>query len=516
MQRLRAYFPHFVVLIASMGIMIIELVASRIVAKYFGNSLYTWTTVIGVVLAGISVGNYIGGRIADRFDPRKSVGILLLIAAGLTFLILGLDQILQSIMAATGGDGVSSDNIFQIILWIVLLFFLPATALGTIAPVMAKFALEMSDRVGNTVGSIYAVSAAGSIFGTFLAGYVLIPILGVTRIVFLVGGVAALLSLLSGGYRWISGAVTGVVIVAYFLTPGAGQAIEYPVQEDDATVLYETDSQYSHVKVQDVERSHGMERQLVMDGLIHNRYDLSDPDNLLYNYERIFGAVTEWYVQDRGSVGLDAITLGGGAMLFPEWLADRHQVTANEVVEIDPLVVEIAYEYFDIQRGGSIDAIVGDARGYVNSIRGERQFDIIYTDAFNSYSIPSHLTTVEFMRTLKTIMEPGGMMISNAIDLFEIGRFLNAFVNTSQEVFENVAVYKDYGASLDQRLTFVVVASDAELPGQILSLGESAVGERLQEARLQELEVRNGEFILSDDHAPVDNFMAPVFWANVD
>jgi hypothetical protein len=499
-----------------MGIMIIELVGSRIVAKYFGNSLYTWTTVIGVVLGGISLGNYIGGRIADRFDPRKSVGILLLVAAALTFMILGLDSILQSILLTAGGDGVNSDNIFQIIFWIVVLFFLPATALGTIAPVMAKFALEMSDRVGNTVGSIYAVSAMGSIGGTFLAGFVLIPLLGVTRIIFLVGGVVALLSLLTGGFRWISGAAVAAVLVSYFLTPGAGIAVEYPVQEEDAVVLYETESQYAHIEVKDVERQHGTERQLVMDGLIHNRYDLSDPENLLYNYERIFGAVTDWYVEDRGSVGLDALTLGGGAMLFPEWLEERYRMDSNEVVEIDPEVVEIAYEYFGIERGGSIDVEIGDARGYVNSILGEKRFDIVYTDAFNSYSIPSHLTTKEFMQTLKRVMEPGGMMVSNAIDVFRIGKFLNAFVNTSQEVFENVAVYKDYGATLDQRLTFVIVASDEELPGEVVRTDEGAVGETVAEARLQDLEERNGEFVLTDDHAPVDNFMAPVFWANVD
>jgi hypothetical protein len=166
MKLLRRGLPYIVVFTASMGIMIIELVASRLVSKYFGNSLYTWTGVIGVVLAGISFGNFLGGRLADRFRPENLASPLLLVASALTFLIFGLDIILGSILRDLEFTIVSSALIVRSFIVIVLLFFLPSASLGTISPVMAKYALERNERVGNTVGSIYAISAVGSIVGT--------------------------------------------------------------------------------------------------------------------------------------------------------------------------------------------------------------------------------------------------------------------------------------------------------------------------------------------------------------
>ena len=204
MRSLRRYLTHLVVFVSSMCIMIIELLASRLISKYFGSSLYTWTGIIGVVLGGISLGNFIGGRLADKFPPRNIIAILLLIASFLTFLVLLLDLLLFRIMDQGAFTTVTAAMVFRSLLLILLLFFLPSTSLGTVSPVMAKYALEQSTRVGNTVGSIYAVSAIGSIVGTFLSGYLLIPLLGITTIVVVVGSLLALLALLMGRRRAVS------------------------------------------------------------------------------------------------------------------------------------------------------------------------------------------------------------------------------------------------------------------------------------------------------------------------
>ena len=186
MSPYRRSISYIIVFITSMGIMIIELLASRIVSKYFGNSLFTWTAVIGIVLGGISLGNFLGGKLADRFEAKSVSSVLLLSASALTFLILVLDLILGLILKKPGtSPSITSGMILRSLIAIFFLFFLPSSALGTISPVMAKYALTHSERkIGKTVGSIYAVSAIGSIIGTFLSGYVLIPLLGVKTIVF--------------------------------------------------------------------------------------------------------------------------------------------------------------------------------------------------------------------------------------------------------------------------------------------------------------------------------------------
>jgi predicted membrane-bound spermidine synthase len=513
MARIRAYVPHGVVFITSMGVMIVELVASRIVSKYFGNSLYTWTGVIGVVLGGISLGNYIGGKIADRFDPEKSIGVLLLVSSALVFLILALDQVVAGILGGGSGSIVTARMVVRSVVWILLLFFLPATALGTISPVMAKYALQKSDRIGNTVGSIYAVSAIGSIVGTFLAGFVLIPSMGVSTIIFLVGGVVALLALLLGGYRVVSAAWLVLILLGYLLIPGVGFAAEFPLQDGDALVLYETDSQYSHIKVQEVpDGDGGVERQLVMDGLIHNRYEPGNPDRLLYDYEKIFAALAEEKARELGDEPMTTLTLGGGAVLFPHWTERRYPSSVNDVVEIDPEVILIARQFFEIPEDADLTIYNTDARNFVQYIRGKRSYDIVFIDAFNSFSIPSHLTTREHLEAVDRILEPNGLVVANTIDVFSIGKFLNAYLNTVETVYGSAAVYVDADADLEQRLTFVIIGG-GNVPEAEYLYGPygGQVARRISDELLQDLRERNGETVLTDDYAPVENLMAPVF-----
>ncbi|WP_455382139.1 fused MFS/spermidine synthase, partial [Salinispira pacifica] len=297
-MRLKKYLPHGIVFVTSMGVMIVELIASRIVAKHFGNSLYTWTGIIGVVLGGISLGNYVGGRLADRFQPRRMIVLQLLLTSVLIMLILPLDALLYSITMKGQAVIVTSDMILKSVFWIIILFLLPSASIGTVSPVMAKYALTESTAVGSTVGGIYAVSSIGSIIGTFLAGYVLIPVLGVRTIVFVVAGVIALLGLLMGlrlGQRLAAAVWIAAIAVMGFLLPESAIARAY-YEEGGGKLLFATDSQYMSIEVRDTPKPGGMERQLIMDGLIHNRYDLADPDVLRYEYEKIFEALTEDYM----------------------------------------------------------------------------------------------------------------------------------------------------------------------------------------------------------------------------
>ena len=182
--------PNLIVFVSSACILVLELVAERIIAPHVGMSLYTWTSIIGVVLAGISLGNYLGGRLADRWaSPRLLGGILVL--GGLASL---------GILVADGLDVLAAVEwpfIARILVLIASLFLLPAAILGTVSPIVAKLAMRDLDRAGRTVVRIYAAGSAGSIVGALATGFLLVPWFDTHVIVGGVGGLLMLLGLFS-------------------------------------------------------------------------------------------------------------------------------------------------------------------------------------------------------------------------------------------------------------------------------------------------------------------------------
>ncbi len=517
MSRWRRYTPHAVVFITSMGIMIIELVASRLVSKYFGNSLYTWTGVIGVVLGGISLGNYLGGRLADRFSPRAIATPLLLASSLLVFLILALDQFLYLLLTRSPSPAVTSRMVLQSLAVISLLFLLPSASLGTISPVMAKYALQETTRVGNTVGSIYALSAAGSIIGTFLSGFVLIPLLGITAIVLIVGLVIAVLALLVGRARAVSASWAAVILLLTVLYPKAAEGPGGEAAAGAERTLYQAESMYSHIEVREADRLRYKERMLILDGLIHNRYNPDDPDDLLYEYERIFSALTDRAVGPDRRRPFSTLTLGGGACVFPYYLERRYPGSRNRIVEIDPKVIQVARRWFDAPESPRTRVSVMDARQFVGQARRAQAYDLIYLDAFSSYSIPYHLTTREFTEQVAGILAADGLFLVNAIDVFSIGRFLNAYLNTLRAVFPHVQVYWDPGTSPDLRATFVLVASRRPFAAESLADPSGRpVAQSLTAEQLADLKERNGPIVLTDGYAPVESLIAPVFLHSVE
>ncbi len=520
--------PHTVVFVASMGVMIVELVASRLVAKYLGSSLFTWTGVIGVVLGGISLGNWVGGRLADRWQARSLAPILLLAASALTVLIIALDVVVGRLTWELPSEGMTVGLLLQTLLLVAILFLLPSTALGTISPVMAKFALEQAVGVGKTVGGLYAAGSLGSIGGTFLAGYLLIPALGLSTNVLVVSIVLAALALLLGGRRLLSGLriASGLWILALasLLLGGAPGALAAAISHGDEqgrTVLYEKDSPYSYIRVMDSPSGDGIERTLRLDALVHNKTDPARPDSLLYEYERIFEALTRQTVERMARAAdlpamdkarFSTLTLGGGGFTMPGYLERHYPDARHTVVEIDPDVVAAAHRYFGLPQDSRLEIAISDARRWVRSAQG-RSWDIVYCDAFNAFSVPAHLTTLEFTELVARALSSDVMYLVNCIDVLDSGRFLNAYLNTVESVFPTVAVYVDPTFRPYQRATFVVAAkrsSDA-FPEVLRDPAGTVVGQTLSPTQIAELRARNGKLILTDDRAPVDTLMAPVF-----
>src|SRR5512139_1283238 len=183
----------FVVFIASFCTMVIELVAGRIMAPYVGVSLYTWTSIIGVVLAGISIGAYLGGRIADRSPRSSTLGWLLFLSGLGAFSISPLTNLI-------GGAPFHTSLMTRILLITTLIFFIPSCLLGMISPVVVKLTLNNLEKTGNVVGKIYAFSTLGSILGTFATGFYLISWMGTRYILLTMGVILILSAFIFGGF----------------------------------------------------------------------------------------------------------------------------------------------------------------------------------------------------------------------------------------------------------------------------------------------------------------------------
>ncbi len=343
---------NLLVFVSSVCVMVLELTASRLIAKHVGNSLYTWTSVIGVVLAGITIGNFLGGWLADRAAPSKLLNWLFLIASILCMSVLWLDGIASNQQRP---DGVSWPT------WVVcivgMVFFLPSMALGTISPVVASLALSQSQKVGKTVGNVYAWGALGSIIGTFLGGFVLIDTLGTRAIVALVAGTLATMGVLSTAsqrafqsavlFGWmqfvmwvgLAASVTDVGMKEIAETFGRattmtsddfdrslkisrwasfGERFGKQIHElgltlglrEDKVGEYHDESNYSYINVTQTNENGERVSVLKLDKLIHSYYVLDNPTALNYDYEKVYAAVTEQAVAtwDRSTtVSLDDV-----------------------------------------------------------------------------------------------------------------------------------------------------------------------------------------------------------------
>ncbi len=480
MNALSRRLARSLVFFTSASVLVIEILAARILAPYLGVSLEVFTGIIGVVLAGISMGAWLGGRAADRTEPRSLVGPLL-VAGGLT-------SVASPLVVDLIGPALSTGPI-SIVLASTVGFFAPAALLSAVSPIVVKIRLASLDRTGSVVGIYSAIGTAGAIFGTFVTGFVLIAAFPTRPIVAVVGGSLTVtgVALWVSRRQWITPIAVALIGLAVLLVVF------------DGPCRYETTYHCAQITI-DETRPTG--RTLVLDRVRNSYVDLAEPTYLQFRYIRLMADVIATHAPPGA---LEVISIGGGGFTLPGYLQAVRPGTSNTVLEIDSSLIEIGFE--ELALTDEIEVIVDDARISLQNL-ARNQAHVVIGDAFSGASVPWHLTTAEFNQEIARVLRADGVYAMNVID-YGSKRFVRSAAATLRLVFDHVAllVPPSYVLGPDGG-NFVLVASMSPLDipaieAAIRVRGGGEVG--VAGAALTEFISDAG--VLTDDFAPVDQMV---------
>lgn len=495
-----AWFLYAVVFLCGADLMSLEIVGSRILAPHFGNSIFVWGSLISVVLAALSLGYWLGGMAADRW-PRHSVMAGLIAIPGLVIALLpfAYPEINRAIAASNMGVRLGP------LVSSIVLFLIPSVFLGTVSPFAVRLQAKAVASVGTTAGGLYAVSTAGSIVGTLLTAFYLIPLAGVANIVHGLGvlllAVAAAIFLAAGRPARASLA-TGVALLLV-LTVGW----QARTRAAEPGLLLETDSIYNHVYLAEQQ---GI-RYFDFDNLRQSAMRLDDPWDLYLRYTRFLPLALTLQPEPKRALVLG---LGGGS--FPKRLHRDYPEVVVDGVDIDPLVIQIAKQYFQVPEDDRMRLHAMDGRRFVQ--QAGPAYDLIFLDAYNSDSIPFHLTTREFFQEVERRLAPGGVVVSNIIGTLrgEQSAFFRAMYRTLGEVFPTlyaIPVFDPNWTIGDINIILLATRETTRLTRAELVARAGRLGGRLvpasdlagYAANLLELPIPTRDVpILTDDYAPVE------------
>lgn len=486
-------FPEVFAFLGSGCLLVLELVAGRIIAPNVGVSLYTWTSVIGVVLAGLAIGNWIGGRIADTRPGRTTLSMLYLASAATSALILFFARDVDAFAAPNSWPAIIQ------VLWVTgLMFFLPSVALGTPTPMLVKLSLSSLDTTGRVVGRIQAAATAGSILGVFLTGFALISWFGTRAIVAGVVVLLLLLAALSHPYLTDRSRVMAAIRrqPALAIVPAVVLVATLALTMTAESKCIK-ESNYFCIDV--APDSTGQYTELHLDLLIHGVVDTQHPERLIYPYEKLYQQVTETAFPKGKDIS--SFQIGGGTYSFPRYLAANYDAR-SVVAEIDPEVTEVARSRLGLRDSPEIEIQHEDARLELNERPDDERFDLVLGDAFNDIAVPYHLTTKEFNEKVADHLSPRGIYLVNVVDGKHYD-FLRSYMATLTETFRNVGLMTVPGQPVQgERATFVVIAANHPLPRLRTIVGLDRIRPFLAERDTVEL---------TDDHVPVDQLLAPVY-----
>jgi len=405
-------------------VMALEILGSRLLAPVFGNSLFVWGALIGVILAAMSSGYAFGGWISDRRPGGQVLAALLLLSGAWTFLIAWTGQPILFKVA-----GAIEDPRWGPCLAAAVLLAPPAFGLSGVLPAMLRLAVSDLDYLGRHTGRMIALSTVGSLAGTWGTAFFFLSWIGSQALIGWLGAIQVVL-----GFWWLlTGTSAKRLTVATLAVLMGGLAIGawFPIQMLKAPV-YQEDSPYQQVRIRDDD----LFRYLVLDRTFHAVMWKADPVTLFLPYSQLMVSSLAMVSEPKR-----ALILGHGGGSFAKWLAQYWPELELDIVEFDPVVVRMAEEFFSYRAPPQHHVYVRDARAFLNGTT--QRYDLIWVDAFARHMVPFHLTTEEFVSELRTHLTANGVLVVNLASSGNSGDLLraNAVVQTMRQSFPIIDTY---------------------------------------------------------------------------
>jgi spermidine synthase len=464
-----------VVFAAGVGSLATEISASRLLAPYFGNSTIVWANVIGLILASLALGYWLGGRLADRRPTPRTLGAVVLAAACLIAVIPFVARPLLD-LSVEGLDRVSAGAAIGSFFGVLVLFVPPVVLLGMVAPFAIRLAITDLESAGTVAGRLYAVSTVGSLLGTFLSALVLIPAVGTQRTLLasaaVIGfGGAALL-----GRRWL---VLGAVLAGLLLIPPG-------VVKAQKGLLFEDESRYQFIQV--VERD-GARRLYLDEGLAtHSVWRRDDV---------LTGGVWDTYLAVAALLPrLERVAmLGNAAGTAARAFAHFYPGVRIDGVELDPAVSKAGRRYFEMGRIPGLEIHDMDARTYLRQT--DRRYDLIVVDAYRPPYVPFYLATREFFELVRKHLNPGGIVALNVATTPDDHRLAEAIGGTLAAELREVIAWQPL------RFNQIVIGRNGSSTDWSGS-GPAAIKPLVDDLARRHRTVERSDDPWTDDRAPVE------------
>jgi spermidine synthase len=488
------YILEITVFIVGAVVMILEMVGSRVLAPYLGTSIIVWTSLIGIILASLSLGYYFGGRLADK-NPNYLTFCRTIFFSSLPILFIAIFK--THVLSLIGT--IFPDLRTSAVVSTIILFSLPSILLGVVSPYAVKLRMESLKKSGTTVGNLYAISTAGSIFGTFLTGFYLIAYFGDNGILLLLFGIL----IITATMVYFKKPYILLIIILLIIILKAVKPTEV-ISSSSLMGLIDIDTQYNKVLIfQDRNFDGKLIRRMNINSELSSAMFL-DSNELVFDYTKFYNLFLHFQPNAKSF-----LLIGGAGYSYPKYFLEKYIGKKLDVVEIDPILTSLARQYFNLQDNKDLRIYHQDGRIFLN--KSVNKYDVILIDAFRSSVIPYQLTTKEATEQIYHHLNDKGVVLINIISSIngETGKFLRAEYATYQSVFPQTYLFpvtNSHNGSDVQNIILVAFKSNdkpsfnsnnLELINYINHLWKGSVQTDLP--------------ILTDDYSPVDNYTMKLF-----
>ncbi len=425
---MKKYILDIIILLAGAITMVFEIVGSRVMGPYFGASIFVWTSLIGVIMGSLSLGYWLGGQLSEKQSSFQFLSWMLLLAGFFIFLnAIGHDYVITRIIKYI------ADFRLKTLASAIVLFAPASIFLGMVLPYAIKLKIETIRTSGSIIGNLYALSTIGSIIGTFMAGFILVPAFGFNNILFALSGILVLIALadftLVRKLLPLSISVVLCACVLFFWIRKHQEELDY----------IDTDTQYNRVLIYNTtdQVSGRPVKMLNVNDEQSSAMYLDKDDDLVFEVLKYYRLVEYFNPNFKTS-----LMIGGSGYAFPKDYLNRYPEATIDVVEIDPGLTELAKQHFNLPDDPRLTIFHEDGRTYLNKC--DKKYDAVFMDAYKSMiTIPYQLTTQEAVQHIFNMLNENGAVYANVISSLdnENNYFLRAEVATYMSIFPQVYLF---------------------------------------------------------------------------